>query len=73
MTREVVIPTTGEVVDSSSEAWRAYCEARHLAHMPKAKRDAWLAEIAKARGEACARKLYEQAAEIYRHENRRPG
>lgn len=53
----------GRQVDSSSEPWRAECEARHILAMPnvQARRD-YLAGIQKRRGQ----QAYEQLADLVR-------
>lgn len=51
----------GRLVDSSSEEWRQECEARHAVNMPRlADRQAFLADLAKKRGQAAATQMHER-------------
>lgn len=43
--------------DTSSEAWRLECEARHILTWPLQQRQAYLADLPKWRGEAATQAL----------------
>lgn len=58
MTARLVTLHDGAAAPSDSEAWRHECEARAIAALPTlAARRAWLAEIAKRRGDPAADRL----------------
>jgi len=58
MTTRLVTLHDGATAPSDSEAWRHECEARAIAALPTlAARRAWLAEIAKRRGDPAADRL----------------
>lgn len=56
----------GQHVDSTSEAWRHECEARHIANLPtRAARHDYLAAIANRRGASAHQALEALATRIY--------
>ena len=58
---------TDEALDKSSEAYRAACEARHVANLPDDRaRSEYLAGVKKARGEEAWRKLRAATAALLR-------
>ncbi len=58
MTAATVTLIDGRQVSPDSEAWRHECEARAIAALPTlAERRAWLAAIAKRRGDPAADRL----------------
>lgn len=53
-------------VDTSSEAWRHECEARHIAGLQtREERREYLAFVAKKRGDAAAKALRQRVTEIW--------
>lgn len=54
----------GQEVDSSSEEWRAECEARQVAAMDSGTRATFLASVAKHRGAKAAENLRSNATAI---------
>ena len=66
MTETLVILVDGRQVSSDSEAHRHECEARAIAALPTlAERRAWLAAIAKRRGDPAADRLRATIAAIW--------
>lgn len=66
MTARLVTLHDGATAPSDSEAWRHECEARAIAALPTlAARRAWLAAIAKRRGDPAADRLRATIAAIW--------
>lgn len=65
MGKTTVALVSGDVVDSSSEAWRIECEARHLLRMPKDARSDAMAAREKIRGKAAADDLMAVMRAVY--------
>ena len=55
----------GTNVDSTSEAWRHECEARHIARMPLEARREYLEHVQKRRGESAAARLRDTLAALW--------
>lgn len=57
----------GRTVDSSSEDWRAECEARHVLNLPtRLARSTYLRRVRDRRGDAAAEALRELGLKIWK-------
>jgi len=56
----------GEIIDSSSEEWRAWCEARHVLKLPKLNdRQLYIESVTKVRGQKAAQTLQDNIRVIW--------
>ena len=62
-----VITPTGTTVDSSSEEWRAWCEAKHVSKIAKIEdRQAYIASVRKSRNDKAAEQLMDNLLIIWK-------
>ena len=67
----MVILHDGRVVHSSSEEWRAECEARHVLRLPDVKaRRAYLRRAGSKRGEAARAQLETHILALWQHQDK---
>jgi hypothetical protein len=56
----------GEIIDSSSEEWRGWCEARHVLKLPKLNdRQLYIESVTKVRGQKAAQTLQDNIRVIW--------
>jgi hypothetical protein len=60
-------------IDTSSEAWRAECEAQYIAKLPNPRRAEWLLALVEKRGAEATRKVEERVREILNEAGRFEG
>ena len=61
-----VITPVGTTVDSSSEEWRAWCEAKHVLKLPKLNdRQLYIESVTKVRGQQASQILQDNIRVIW--------